>query len=333
MITYTNLNPGDYEFCVKATNSDGIWNQNYQSINIYIKPPYWQSWWFRIIAFFVIAGFIYGLFLIRLKRINKQTKKLEKQVEDRTLHIQKQKEEISSQNEELIRLNSNKEKLVSILSHDLKGPIANMLSMVDILEDDWNSFTDQEKIDIFKRLKKNSQSNLELIDESLEFVRLSWNTIKPNISKRTISTIFKNLENTYLESLKRKNIHLSISGQTDEVVETDHDILRLILMNYISNAIKFTPKGKKIELKVKTIENKVHICVVDEGIGIPEDKLKTLFSEMDSFSRKGTEGEKSYGIGLQLVKEYAQIINAKTEVKSTVDVGSHFCVIFSVNWQ
>lgn len=107
-VTYTNLDPGTYTFKVKAANNDGVWNEKGASIVIIITPPFWKTWWFRILSVFLIFGLAYSFYQHRINRIKKQKEELERQVEERTIEIQRQanvlqdlNEELQSQSEEL----------------------------------------------------------------------------------------------------------------------------------------------------------------------------------------------------------------------------------------
>lgn len=327
MITYTNLEPGHYTFKVKATNCDGIWNDDHASLSIIIKPPFWKTWAFQIAAILFIIGVGPVVFLVRLRNIQQQNRKLETLVKERTVQIENQKDEIAGQNKELIAQNVNKIKLISILSHDLRSPIATVINMLEMILTYWDSFNDTEKIKYIDSLQKDVETTLKLVDDTLDFVRINQNKLEPHPSKKSLVITLGSAIDAYTEQAKAKNIDLLFNCDFEEEFETDHEMLQHIVMNFVSNAIKFTPNSKIVELKVVSQEDQIEICVFDQGIGIPEDKLKHLFEGNEGFNRTGTDGEKTHGIGLQLVKQYADLIKAKIVVESKVDHGSQFCLV------
>ena len=325
-VTYTNLEPGEYEFCVMATNSDGVWNEDHHSLVINIEPPFWKTLWFRILFAVSAGSLVYLLFLTRVHRIKKQNEKLEIMVTERTKQIELQKEEITAQNEELVHQNTNQERYISILSHDLRGPVGNIVSMFDAILADWDDFDDTQKLEWINILQQGAITTIDLIDDTLKFVKRNKNKLEPRIKRKNLFVNIENILNTYTESAKSKEIELVATGDFNIEVQTDHEMLKHILMNFVSNAIKFTPNKNTIEIRGETTDNMLKISVKDQGIGIPKTKIQQMFEDAENFSRAGTQGEKSHGIGLKMSKQYAELIKAELSVESKENQGSTFSV-------
>ncbi|HEY0898014.1 MAG TPA: ATP-binding protein [Sphingobacteriaceae bacterium] len=250
------------------------------------------------------------LFLIGNRRI-KQSNKL----------LKEQKNEIQIQKDNVEHLNHIKDKLFSVISHDLRSPFASLKNMMDLYEEGMISKDDVDFF--FKEIRKDIGSNSMLLDNLLIWSKsqLQGFTIHP----QAISLVKLFEEVIYVNSKKigNKNLQVKLNIPADFIAAADYEMTKSIARNLLGNAIKFTPKGSVITIAAIKRNQKFEISVSDSGIGIPEDKKKMLFKE-NFVTTYGLDKEKGTGLGLQICKEFVEKNHGEIWVKSSEGTGSTF---------
>lgn len=243
-------------------------------------------------------------------------------------HIQ-----LKKQAEELEFQNATKDKFFSIISHDLKNPIASIIGFSELLSEDYKDI-ERSKIKKFSTIiNKSANFTLDLLQNLLEWSRVQTESIKPVKSNFNLS----NLINTVIESCEGqttvKKIDITTNFSSDLNVYADTKMIDTVLRNLLANAIKFTPNGNSITISAeeKIIENKkvVETIVKDTGIGISEENMAKLFEIGHNYTSLGTNEEKGTGLGLILCKEFITQNNGTIRVESEENVGSSF--IFTID--
>ena len=361
-VTYTNLDPGTYTFKVKASNNDEVWNEKGVSLPIIILPPWWETWWFRLLLISTIIFMLVFIFLSRVRRLKNQKILLEKLViikttelqekndmlikqaeelnksntllEERQKQIENQSEELLSQKEELVEmnnklyeLNASKDKFFSIIAHDLKNPFNTILGLSELLKDEIKS-GNLETIDEYSGMIYNSTvQTLRLLENLLEWA----NSQRGKISFNPVPINLRELSNEEFGTLNdmaiKKNIELKNSFNDNLTIIADKNMIKTVLRNLISNAIKFTHKNGKVEIKSMIINNQVEISVSDSGIGMTKETSAKLFRIDANLSICGTENEKGTGLGLFLCKEFVEKHGGKIWVESEYGKGSVFKLV------
>ncbi len=243
---------------------------------------------------------------------------------------------IKSKNEELIKLNSEKDKFFSIIAHDLRGPFNGFLGLTQIMEERLPTLT-QEDLQMIITSLRNSATNLYgLLSNLLEWSRIQRGLTSFNpqsfLLKPKISEIITQLS----ESAAKKHITISQKIQEDIFVCADVYMLAGIIRNLVTNAIKFTPTGGKIEISAQAKPNKsVEFSVQDSGIGMSKTMIDDLFHLDINTSRKGTEGEASTGLGLLICKDLIEKHGGNLSIESEEGKGSnfHFSIPFNPQFQ
>lgn len=315
---YTNLDAGKYVFKVNAANSDGIWANQPLELTIIIEPPFWITWWFRLILFFVFVGALVLLYFYKLHAYKRQQRELETLVRSKTT-------ELRNANEGLKELNATKDKFMSIIAHDIINPFNTILGFSELLAANFDSWSDKEKIKMVKQINGSSAKLFELLQNLLHWSKAERGllVVQPealDLNKMILETV------SVLESTAQaKGIHLTTSLiENDTLVFTDVNLIRAIVRNLLSNAIKFTERGNKIEIKVVHRYSFANVSVIDQGVGISPDNLKNLFRLDVSHSTKGTNEEDGTGLGLILVKEFVEKQGGEFWIESKVGAGSTF---------
>ncbi len=309
-VTYTNLNPGEYTFRVKASNNDGLWNENGTSLKIIILPPWWKTWWFELIGISVIILAFTSFFLLRVRQLKNQKILLEKLVEIKT--------------SELSEINISKDKFFSIIAHDLKNPFQTIIGFSEMLKEGIKS-GDTASFEYYAMLiNKSAVQTLRLLENLLEWANSQRGKMVFNPVPINLNELFNEEFLILNEIALGKNIQLKKSFSRDLTIKADYNMLKTILRNLISNAIKFTHKNGKVEIKALVEDGKAEISVSDTGIGMTKEIMAKLFRIDINLSTRGTENETGTGLGLFLCKEFVEKHGGKIWVESESGKGSIF---------
>jgi signal transduction histidine kinase len=276
----------------------------------------------RIITLFIFLFFVLNMF--RTEHLTYQ-----KEIEQKNQVLQEQQNELLSQSElleeqktELIRLNQTKDKLFSIIGHDLRTPIGGLKSFVDFINE--GNLSSEEFAVFSEELKKNIDNVYTMLETLLEWSQAQIKGIELNFTYLNIKELANEKIALFSELAKGKQLILKNDICTDIFAYADANHLRLVLRNLLSNAIKFTPNQGEINISAKEHEGEVIICVQDTGIGMGTEQVNRLFQKNIIYSQKGTEGERGVGLGLWLVKESVETNQGQIWVESKVGKGSKF---------
>jgi signal transduction histidine kinase len=224
----------------------------------------------------------------------------------------------------LNQLNADKDRFISILGHDLKSPFNNLLGLSELLTEDIKKLDIGEIETLAKQINKTAHNTYSLLEDILKWAGAQQGKIpfKPQIlNLRTICIeifeIIRPIANT-------KNITINYSAPDEINIFADGDMLKTIIRNLVSNAIKFTNNGGHIYINAEKNSENIVISVSDNGIGISDDDLKKLFDISEVLTKKGTAGESGTGLGLLLCKEFVEKHNGKIWVESEIGKGSDF---------
>ena len=233
-------------------------------------------------------------------------------------------EELKLIAEELKLLNANKDKLFSIIAHDLRSPFHGLFGFTEILANDFESLTKSEVKNISQELYKTVRQQFKLLENLLDWSRLQIGRMDFQPIRISLYEKVALITELLIGNAIKKNITIINEIKDNITVWADEKMLNSILQNLVSNAIKFTPAGGQILLSCNVIEDEVEIAIKDSGIGISEADLELLFRIDVQHSTKGTSNEKGTGLGLLLCKELVEKQNGRIKVDSKPGEGSTF---------
>lgn len=313
-VTYSNLPSGKYIFKVRASNNDGVWDENFSAININISPAPWKTWWAYLIYVFLILGLL-GLifwFLLYRERLNNQIK-LE-QIE----------------REKIQEIDQVKSRFFANISHEFRTPLTLILSPLKQLQNKNFRGDIQNQYNLMSR---NAEKLLQLINQILDLTKLESGKMKLQASIGNLPNFLKRLTDAFQNLAAEKEIDLTFqnsppSGGLGGEFYFDPEKLEQILYNLISNAIKHTPKKGKISLILK--ENKKHfeILVKDSGAGIPKNLQDKIFNRFYQVQDSRVESQSGTGVGLALVIELVELHHGKISLESEIGKGTCFKLEF-----
>ncbi len=228
-------------------------------------------------------------------------------------------------NKNLSQLNKLKDKFFGIIAHDLRNPFNVLLGFSEILEKDFHKMPDEEKMEIIKEIRIASKNNYQLLENLLSWANSQTGAVPFNQKKINLLEIVLDTQALYVTAAKNKSVIIENQINDSIAVKADADMLKSILRNLISNAVKFSNSSGKIVISAKHSGEYVTTCINDSGIGIPEEKIKTLFVMEKVSTTFGTAGEAGTGLGLMLCKEFVEKNGGKIWIESSPGIGSKFC--------
>ncbi len=320
---YTNLDPGRYTFRAIASNNDGYWNMKGAKLEIVILPAWYATLIFRLLLAGLLALAVFGFIRLRTKNLQKQKILLEKAVQEKTKNL-------AEANLELQKLNATKDKLFSIIAHDLNSPFNTILGFSEMLATRYETLSDKDKMVFAKAINSSSERVHVLLQNLLLWTRSQTSQIKPYPENTDIPAILKEISALVKETLKTKQITLEIICPETITAWADKEMVKTILRNLLSNAIKFTPKNGNIIVRVEDTDSHIKISVTDSGLGISSAKIREILSNVLTIPEQGTEGEMGSGLGLTLCKDFIAINQGEFHINSKKGEGSTFAFTLPV---
>jgi len=231
---------------------------------------------------------------------------------------------LKASEKQLRELNATKDKLFSIIAHDLRSPFNSILGFSELLIENVKDFKVAESEMFLGLIYSSAKNTLILLDNLLNWAKTQTGKIIIQPEKIILSSIIQETIEISNSAAKIKNIAIKYN-QSDEVeVYADKDMLKTVLRNLISNAIKFTKSGGDVNVFVISKHNKVEISISDNGVGINDETRKKLFDASINLTSWGTANEKGSGLGLVLCKEFVEKLGGNIWVESEEGKGSDF---------
>lgn len=225
---------------------------------------------------------------------------------------------------QLKETNKTKDKLFSIIAHDLKSPFTSIVGYSEILKDFSTNCNPQEMVNYASIINTSSKQTLQLLENLLDWARLQqgrMNFRPMNLNLFDISNTVVSLLN---DNANQKDVYIKNLISDSVYIYADEEMIKMVLRNLATNAIKFTQPGGVVELSAKLTDTDVNISVTDNGVGISAENIGKLFDIASNFTTKGTNEEKGTGLGLSLCKEFVEKHNGRIWVKSELGKGSIF---------
>ena len=320
-VTYTNLAPGTYRLKVRAINNDGYEGDEEACLTIVITPPWYMTPWAFILYIVIAAGLLAAvIFAIRYRERNR--------------YRLRQAEEEARKTDEL---NQMKFRFFTNVSHELRTPLTLIITPLE----EMMKTADAAQQATLELIHRNALKLLHLVNQLLDFRKNEMAALQLTLSEGDIVSFVQNICNSFLILSERKNVNLTFySAEPSLGMAFDSDKMGKMIMNLLSNAFKFTPDGGRVDVAVQRADNNVVIRVSDTGIGIEDEYKERVFDRFFRISETkrdaGDASEKTpspstgSGIGLSLVKEYAELHGGSVCVLDNVETGSVFVVTIPI---
>lgn len=285
---YTNLPRGrQYRFRVQACNNSGVWSTTDGEISFSLESFFYETWWFRIACGLAFLGVLVVGVRSRLHILQRRASLLEKAIQERTSELASSNEELQEINRMLETLNVEKNELLGIVSHDLKNPIGAVRGLAELLQSGF--LTEEQAPAIVSQIVATSNRMLDLVENLLDINRLESGGIQFVMMELDVESILLGEMNIHRAAADAKNITLHYSKEgTHTVISADENAVMQVLDNIISNAVKYSPPGKNVYVRLKSqpprasAQGFVRIEIQDEGEGISEEDMPKLFGKFAS---------------------------------------------------
>lgn len=340
--TYTNLDAGKYVFKVKGLNNEGEWSSQMAKLQLKIIPPFWLTWWFKVVTFGIVIGSGLAIYRVRVKLIKLQKLVLQRQVQQQTVQLvhlnneerkarleaeqarsesEKAKIEVEFQNKELLKTNKELDRLVYSVSHDLRAPLNSVLGLVEFSEEDTEDSSMLETLGMIKEsIKKLDGFILDILNYSKNS-RQDVRKEEVNFRKM-LQGITSNLQ---FMDMNKREVTVTLNINDAVPFTSDHYRVNMVLNNLISNAIRYqNPETERpvVNVNVDTSHTEAWIIVKDNGIGINKEFHAKVF---DMFYRVSEDSAGS-GLGLYIVKEAIDKLNGRIDFESELGKGTTFSI-------
>jgi two-component system sensor histidine kinase/response regulator len=236
---------------------------------------------------------------------------------------QERNDAILKQTHHLEEVNQVKDKLFSIVSHDLKDSISSIKAFLDLLKED--SISKEEFNDLIPELSENADNANSLLFNLLNWSKSQMQSLEPKPELFNMQEIFHNKMALVEQKIEDKRIVLIDESQRD-FVYADKSMVEIVIQNLITNAVKFSRTGDVITVSNQDVNGKALICIEDTGVGISRENIDKLFNANKNFTTVGTKNEKGTGLGLTIAKDLVELNNGRIWVESTQNVGSKFFI-------
>jgi PAS domain S-box-containing protein len=236
---------------------------------------------------------------------------------------------LKTSQESLAELNAQKDRLFSILSHDLRSPFTSILGFCEILLDENEAVSEADKKEFVGHIQNSARQQMALLNKLLDWSRLETGRIKFDVRDVDLSAVVAHSVTSHLGIAKKKEITLQSTLPKQMKTRGDEVMIVQVFSNLISNALKFTPAHGLISIDlVESQEDQWVVAVKDTGAGIPRDDFRKLFKIEEKYTRKGLEGEEGTGLGLSVVHEIVKKHSGSITVESEVGKGTTFFIRF-----
>ena len=317
---YTNLDPGNYTFRIKAQSDDGLWKTPEKNIDIYVSPPFWHTV-YAYIFYFLAAGFI--LWFLRQQGIRKLKNKFAAEQERMQFRqmIELERQEAERKHEfDLVKI-----KFLTNLSHEFRTPISLIMEPTEkLLQEE----TGPKKLEHLSLIRRNARRLLNLVNQLLDFRKLEENELKLNLSEGDLVSFVRDVGDSFKDISDRKHINYAFtSSLTHFYTSFDRDKIERILFNLLSNAFKFTKVDGKIWLKVEQdIDSGIRIIISDTGVGMTREVQEKIFERFFQGDANTSIMNQGSGIGLSITKEFVTLHGGTIHVESIQGKGTVFTI-------
>jgi signal transduction histidine kinase len=240
--------------------------------------------------------------------------------------LNEKKEEAEAQRDQLEAFNETRVKFLSIIAHDLMGPINSFKGLSYLMNESIKSQNQNDLIDIHASFDKTINNTSKLLSDLLDWSVTQQGKIPYQPEKIALKSLSSELTDLFSNMAEAKEISLKTDIPDGLNLWADVNSTKTILRNLVSNALKFTTEGGEINITAREEGSFIRIDISDTGLGMPQSKIDMILSDNKFERSEGTKGESGIGLGLQLVKEFVEMNKGKLEIVSEFDKGTSFSV-------
>ncbi len=317
--TFTGLAPGEYNFHVKGSNSDGVWNEDGLIIPIEISGPWWMTTAAQIGLSISVLFLGFVLFRYRVRRVQNLNRELEEKIVKRT--------------RDAVVANRAKSDFLARMSHEIRSPMNSILGFSELLD---GLITDKQQRRYLKSIRTSGDTLLFLINDILDLSKIEAGKVIFETKDVNVSEFMEEIEALFCDRIEEKGLGCSLKIDPDlpSVLKFDPLRMRQILVNLLDNAIKFTNEGHigvswacqgRVSSPDDTLVG-IELQVSDTGIGVPNEELETIFEKFEQRTGQQTSQFGGTGLGLSICRLLVEKMNGQIQVNSKVGQGTTFTI-------
>ena len=274
----------------------------------------------RIKNFFIAGTVLLLLLAFVLLRSQRKERNINRLLNQKNQEISAIHAKVDAQKQTLEASNKSKDKLFSLISHDLRSPINSLQGLLSLFQD--GHLSQEEINDLLPEMTHRLDHTNEMLDNLLLWARSQMQGLQPHPEPGNLAVAVQEVVQLIAQQAKNKKIHVQNEIVSPLMIRADHTMVESILRNLLTNAIKFTPRGGTVTIRSTTDDDYAWVYISDTGVGISPKDQEKLFSE--NHTTQGTGGEKGTGLGLKLTKEFVESNGGKLRIESTLAKGSTF---------
>lgn len=286
--------------------------------------PYHAAMNYQMAYFTAAHLFILLIGLLGIIRYFSTMKKLFGRLYNKNRDLLNEKQLLADSNQTLSEIKAEKDRLLTVISHDLRGPIANIAGLSELILEETQNKNYQNTMQLSINIQKSSQMAMDLLSNLLEWSRLKLGGTAFAPQPTNIALLLDNEAENMLSLASRKQIHIETSTDIGIIAPADPFMLQTVVRNLLSNAIKFSHPHSMVQMVVKKYSKQVQVSVIDQGVGISDYDSEKLFDTEAAFTSKGTANEQGTGLGLLLCKAFIDKHGGKIWAESEIGKGSTF---------
>lgn len=227
---------------------------------------------------------------------------------------------------EILKMNRQRDKLYSIIAHDIRSPLSGILQTVDAIDQGYFDPSSSDFREIIHHLKERTKETSTLLTSLLQWSRVKSDKFEMQPTESNVYVIVSSCIQLLNATAENKNINIHFDSDENAVAWCDEVSIHTVIRNLISNAIKFTNSNGSIWIRTNRTNCKLRIEIIDSGVGMAEETIKKIFDKNEHFTSTGTNNEQGTGLGLMLVKEFVEKNNGVIKVESVIGKGSTFVI-------
>jgi len=312
--SYTDLDPGEYLFRVKAANHDGFWNESGASLRMIIQPPFWRTPWFMGLVAFLLAALLYAGHYWRTRGIYRRQRLLERMVHNRTEQLERAKRQAE-------RANELKSAFLAKMTHEIRTPLNAIIGFAESMKSASLAADDRQSLGL---IHESSDTLLQLVNDVLDFHKIEQQKLKLEQAPFDLEASLRTALHPYEHQAAQRGLafRLSFDDALPRRVIGDSTRVMQIALNLVSNALKFTHRGGvAASFRLDALEDRqawISGEVVDSGIGIPPEKQDYVFQSFAQADDSITRQFGGSGLGLSIVRELTTMMDGNIGLTSPV---------------